>query len=263
MTSKRVSPTKVTLARHTMPNPWDSLSEHFNGKKDLSQIDTDAADNILIAWPVIIEQINTHFTKQTIGILDYGCGAGAFCEKLRTLGYRKVVGMDNSAAMIQMAKINYGDHARFVQGTAETPLSLAAVEVITGIMVFQFIADIERTLANLLPVLKPGGLLIFAVHNPDMVTAALKKEKLLFSDFESSEHPAHGLIHLGGISIPIFIRTAKEYDALLYQLGMTKVLESYPPFTKEFLAQYTPDVPDVPEYLILGYRKNRSSNIVP
>ncbi len=240
-----------------MHNPWDKLSEHFNGNKDLSQIDTDAADNILIAWPPIIEQINKYFNRGSeTSILDYGCGAGAFCYKLWSLGYKNITGMDSSPGMIEKAKENYGEHIKFILGSADTPLSTPNVDVITSIMALQFVENVEDALRNLTNVLSPGGLLIFAVHNPATVRVSLEHEQSIFSDFDSVNHPTKGLILLAGQAIPIYIRSASEYDTVASNLGLTKVFEDYPPFTQEFLNQYSTDLPfDVPEYLIVGYRK--------
>ncbi len=237
-----------------MSNPWDALSKKFNSRKNITEINPDAADNILIAWPPMINQINKHFEKN-ISILDYGCGTGALSEKLWSLGYRRIVSMDGSQAMISIANNNYGDHISFVRGTAETKLITELVDVIIGSMVFQFIEDIETLFKNLIDILKPQGLLIFAVHNPEVVKTAIERKLTLFTDFQSAENPRKGLIHLGTASIPIFIRTTAEYDEITCRLGLIKVFENRPPFTKEFLDNYPTEVPDVSNFLVLGYTK--------
>ena len=218
-------------------NPWDALSEKFNGDKKITKIDPDAADNILIAWPPIINQINKHFNRSKhISIFDYGCGTGSFCEKLRTLGYKKVVGMDSSRAMIAAATKQYGTHIPFIHSSAKNKIPSKPVDVLTGIMVFQFIDDISRTFKNLVDILKPGGLFIFAVHNPTRVTTLLKNHSPLFSHFQSTEHSNQGIIHLGKTSVPIYIRTPTEYDKIIGNLGLSKICEEYPPFTDDFMA---------------------------
>jgi 2-polyprenyl-3-methyl-5-hydroxy-6-metoxy-1,4-benzoquinol methylase len=241
-----------------MINAWDNLSEHFNGNKNLDEIDTDAADNILIAWPPIISQINEYFKgSKEVSILDYGCGAGAFCNKLKTLGYMNVSEIDSSIGMISMAKKNYGDDVAFFKQSAEIPLTIETVDVVTSIMVLQFIEDVEVVLGNLVKALKTGGLLMFAVHNPETVKASLQRSKELFTNFDSLEHPHQGLIDLGGNKIPVFIRTAEDYNKILNFLGLEKIFEEYPPFTEEFLSRYNTNVPDFAEYLILGYKKKK------
>jgi hypothetical protein len=65
------------------------------------------------------------------------------------------------------------------------------------------------------------------------------------------------LIDLGGNKIPVFIRTAEDYNKILNFLGLEKIFEEYPPFTEEFLSRYNTNVPDFAEYLILGYKKKK------
>ncbi len=239
------------------PNPWDSLSEHFNSKKNLAEVDTDAADNILIAWPKIIEKINSWSKGKTnISFLDYGCGTGTFCEKLRQLGHQNIIGMDSSVGMIERASKNYGKDITFTRGSADNALSIKPVDVITGVMVFQFIPNIDEVLKNLTDILKPGGLFIFAVHNPETVQVSLQRGKAMFSHFEAIENVQRGLLHLGGNPISIFIRAASEYERIMSLFGIQKISEDYPRFTQKFISKYGTDLPeDVPEYMILGFKK--------
>lgn len=61
----------------------------------------------------------------------------------------------------------------------------------------------------------------------------------------------------GGIKIPIYNRTAIEYDNLLTKHGFHKINEDYPPFTNEFITKYSYTKPtSVSEYMILGYKKH-------
>lgn len=238
-------------------NPWDDLSEKFNGHKNITEIDPDAADNILLAWPPIIDLINNQFKgTKNITILDYGCGTGAFCEKIWSLGYKNVYGMDNSKGMIEKAEKNYGDHIKFINDTIENESFLKQVDVITGIMVFQFSRDIEKTFQKLVKILKLGGLLIFVVHSPQRVTTLLKNNSQLFTGFATTDKPTQGKIHLGNRSIPIFIRTANEYDVITKNLNLSKIFEFYAPFTDDFVKQYGAEALNVPHFLILAFKKN-------
>ncbi len=240
----------------SIPNQWDALSKNFIKHKKISETDPQVADNILIAWPVIINLINKHFKgKKNISILDYGCGTGSFCEKLHILGYKNITGIDNSEAMIDVANKNYGTHISFMQCLAENIIIPQPVDVITSIMVFQFIDDINNTLKYLTDILKPGGLLVFASHNPARVTALLKNNSKLFSDFNSIEKPTTGNINFGDTSIPMFVRTASEYTKLTSSFGLTNNLEDYPSFTDKFINLYGTEMPDVSHFQILGYIK--------
>ena len=66
-----------------MKESWDKLANKFNTHKD-DEIDPGAADNIVIAWPVILSEINKNFKQNNNEVLDYGCGTGGFSNKLNS-----------------------------------------------------------------------------------------------------------------------------------------------------------------------------------
>jgi 2-polyprenyl-3-methyl-5-hydroxy-6-metoxy-1,4-benzoquinol methylase len=82
-------------------NPWDILAETtFNTNVSIADIESNAADNIIISWPVIIDCIQQYVTLNSISkALDFGCGVGLFSRKLNELGF-SVTGVDSSISMI-------------------------------------------------------------------------------------------------------------------------------------------------------------------
>ena len=72
-----------------MKESWDKLANKFNTHKD-DEIDPGAADNIVIAWPVILSEINKNFKQNNNEVLDYGCGTGGFSNKLNSLGFQLI-----------------------------------------------------------------------------------------------------------------------------------------------------------------------------
>jgi len=222
-------------------NPWDRLSDYFDTSKDEDEIPAGAADNILIAWPVVFRFIADHVpTLDGRRVLDYGCGAGSFAQRISTLGCH-VTGIDSSPAMITKATQAHGDAVDFRVGDAALLRRSPPFALITSIMALQFVADIAPLLADFAAAVEPGGHLIFAVHNP----AYFSGDTLHFSN---------------GVTVPIFIRSAQEYNAIATRAGFAPLLEEYPPFTEEFIARYpTYAGQAAPEYLILGYRKTERS----
>ena len=239
-----------------MSNPWDALSSTFDTKKDEGEISSHAADNILIAWPVVLDFIKENAPKEEdLRGLEYGCGGGGFAEKLNTLGYQ-VTGVDSSAEMIKVANAAHGSHIKFMVGDSSVLHTFEPFSIITSIMTLQFIENIEKVVDDFSKALTPDGILVFAVHNPEHVKEYLKAQ-ILFEDFNSNDQPETGYLNLGGNKIPIFIRTAEEYNLLLKKKGFEPLLKAYPPFTKEFLSKYPISAPtEQSEFLILGYRKH-------
>jgi 2-polyprenyl-3-methyl-5-hydroxy-6-metoxy-1,4-benzoquinol methylase len=235
-----------------MSQAWDDLSNRFNAQAE--EIDPHVADNVVIACPIILDQITRHFeANKNIDAIDYGCGTGYFAEKLSSLGL-KVIGLDISEKMIEIAKGNIHSKVRFYVKNFTDLSDFKQVDVISSVMVFQFISNIEEALKVLCSKVNPGGLVIFAVFNPDYVNkdiATIKKFKMeesgeIFLDLNS------------GTRIPVFIRDSKYYDKIIQRYGYKKILESYPPFTPEFIQKYKPTyLTEVPEFMILGYVREK------
>ena len=100
-------------------NPWDVLSQYFDTYASDEKIRSGAADNILIAWPPIVDLIEKRFpTRKGCRAVDFGCGAGGFCNKLFKLGF-SVTGVDSSKEMIRVARKNSPAEIEYVVGNDE------------------------------------------------------------------------------------------------------------------------------------------------
>lgn len=239
-------------------NQWDNLSDYFNTHADPSKINSGAADNILIAWPSLLRGIK-RIQKQGISLraLDYGCGTGSFCENLIRQGY-SVTGCDTSALMIESARKNLSD-INFYQCNSEELIKLISIpfDLVTSIMVLQFIDNIAEFFANINKVIKSGGVLAFAVFNPAYMTKNSGKGKS-FVGFEAFDKADHGFLCLArDTMVPVFMRSLEDYDGQIIPLGYRRIYMDKPEFTADYLSQYKPDG-DITfaEYLILVYQKN-------
>jgi len=226
-------------------NPWDALSDYFDTTKAEDEVPAGAADNILIAWPVILQFIASHGPAlHGSRVLDYGCGVGSFAHQLHERG-AQVTGLDPSPAMIAKAQDAYGAGIDFRVGDSGLLRRLPPFALITSIMALQFVADLPTLIADITQALVPGGHLIFAVHNP----AFVQGDVLRFDN---------------GVEVPIFIRSADDYHVVARANGLEPLLEAYPPFTPAFLARYPAYAGyTAPEYLILGYRRRDSGERMP
>ncbi len=221
---------------------WDELSDVFNTyKEDMYQ---GAADNIYTVWPVILGYARKNLKKNKLFALDFGCGTGMFCKELKALGF-KTMGIDISPKMIEVAKEHLGKEIMLFSGDSKIALELSKnnkFNLLTAIMVFQFVKDIKKCIKNLSISLAKEGHIVFAVHNPKKLEERGVKEKF--------EIPNTGKI------VPIFKRNAGDYDKIFRDLGFKKTLEKYPKTSRKFLEKYTQkDSLKIPKFMILAYKK--------
>jgi SAM-dependent methyltransferase len=241
-------------------DPWNQLTGVFHDEQVPGRIPAGAADNILLAYPPILEFIdnNAPVTGEPEA-LDIGCGAGQFCRALHDRGYH-VTGVDPSDGMIEIAREHLPSDIALLHGDITTTPAKPVYDIITAIMVFHYVEDIDQLGEQIDARLKPDGLLAFAVFNPLFVMNLLKAG-LIFNDFDSPEQPVEGHMELiPGVRIPVFIRRPADYQDLFASKGYTKLLEARPPFTNTFLKKYPVPFPTHdPEYLILGFRKGAAA----
>ncbi len=223
--------------------PWDDVVDKFDTYKD--ELYYGAADNIETVWPVVLDFIkNKIHISHGIKALDFGCGTGMFCRELQSLGFESF-GIDVSPEMIRVGKEHLGQDSHLYVGDTSLAKSLTekegAFDLIVSIMVLQFIED--QKIQELGRALKKGGYCILVNHNP------LHLKARGFTD----------TFTLGGTdtTIPLYQRSAEDYDALLAPLGFKRIFETYATESPEFLKKYNLVRPsDDPKYLVLAYTLN-------
>lgn len=104
-------------------------------------------------------------------VLDAGCGTAATTADLaRRYPKAEIVALDFAAGMLRHAS-GQGGWTRvphWVCGDVEAlPLASQSVDLVYSNAVLQWSVDLPRTFAELLRVLRPGGLLTFSTFGPD------------------------------------------------------------------------------------------------
>jgi SAM-dependent methyltransferase len=231
---------------------WDQLADIFGCKWNESSIPECAADNICIAWPSIINCIEKVSSKPSRLIaLDFGCGGGLFCRKLYEMGF-DVTGYDDSEELIKIARANNPEDVTITNSNTILDQK-AKYDLLTSIMVFQFINDIDSMIKNIISLLKPNGLIIYAVFNPEFIKE--NSGNKVFTDLTNNQT---GYLELKKeVKIPFFIRTASEYRHTFEKLGFKEVYLDFPAFTEEFLEKYKmPFSTKNSEFLIQAFRRS-------
>jgi ubiquinone/menaquinone biosynthesis C-methylase UbiE len=97
--------------------------------------------------------------------LDVGCGEGRVTRDLRTLGHR-VVGLDQSPAMIAAAREADPEGEYLVADAAAMPFEDAAADLVVAFMTLMDMDDLAGAVRELGRVLEPSSLLVAAVVHP-------------------------------------------------------------------------------------------------
>lgn len=103
-------------------------------------------------------------------VLDAACASGEYSAYLLESG-ADVVGVDKSAAMLDLARERAGDDAQFVLGDLAKPLDGIAdggFDLVVSSLTMHYIEDWSVPLSEFARVLRPGGRFLMSTHHPEM-----------------------------------------------------------------------------------------------
>jgi len=109
-------------------------------------------------------------------ILDLGCGAGTYCRALNKLGYRNIIGLDYSFAVLKKAQRKINNIPLINADVYNLPFKNQTFNHIICIGVFQALTNEKAALLEIKRVLKKGGILILGILNATEIYYLLRKK---------------------------------------------------------------------------------------
>ena len=108
-----------------------------------------------------------------LDVLCIGCGTGEECEHLKSLGAKRVVGVDISEGLIEYAKKSYPDIEFHVVDMENMNFSPETFDFVYSSLVMHYIDSWQTTLNSIYRILKKDTKFLFSTHHP-VVWGALK-----------------------------------------------------------------------------------------
>lgn len=121
--------------------------------------------NVLFEIPALLSML-PDLSEKTV--LDLGCGYGEHCKMFLERGAKKVVGIDISAKMLEVArKENRDPRIRYLHMAMEDIGQLTETfDVVVSSLAFHYVEDFTGTVANIYALLNPEGVFLFSQEHP-------------------------------------------------------------------------------------------------
>jgi SAM-dependent methyltransferase len=103
-------------------------------------------------------------------VVDIGCGEGQIARLAGRLGAGTVVGVDPTESQLLEARIRGGPVGLIRAVAADLPLSPGSFDVAVACLVFEHIEAMDRAVAEVGRVLRPGGTFLLFLNHPLLQT---------------------------------------------------------------------------------------------
>lgn len=101
-------------------------------------------------------------------VLDLGCGFGEHCRRFIELGAEKVVGIDISEKMLEVARAENSDpRITYINMPMEDLNQIdEKFDIVISSLAFHYVEDFSGVVKRIYELLIPGGLFVFSQENP-------------------------------------------------------------------------------------------------
>ena len=233
----------------------------FEGYKKIRENEVNA--NNLFEIPALFSMMPDLKDK---AVLDLGCGFGEHCKRFVESGAKKVVGIDISEKMLEIAKIENADpKITYINMPMEDISKLnEKFDVVVSSLAFHYVEDFSGVVKNIYDMLNEKGIFLFSQENP-LCTCFSGGNR-----WTKDENGNKLYINLSNYGVEgerestWFVDNVKKYHRTfssiintLIETGFTveKMVEPLP--TAELLEKY-PDYKDLfhkPDFLLIRVRK--------
>ena len=233
----------------------------FEGYKKIRENEVNA--NNLFEIPALFSMMPDLKDK---AVLDLGCGFGEHCKRFVESGAKKVVGIDISEKMLEIAKIENADpKITYINMPMEDISKLnEKFDVVVSSLAFHYVEDFSGVVKNIYDLLNEKGIFLFSQENP-LCTCFSGGNR-----WTKDENGNKLYINLSNYGVEgerestWFVDNVKKYHRTfssiintLIETGFTveKMVEPLP--TAELLEKY-PDYKDLfhkPDFLLIRVRK--------
>lgn len=111
---------------------------------------------------LIADILHHYHVPQGVHIADVGCGTGLLIKDLSVLGYKNIVGFDNSPIAVEFCK-KRDISGIFLSGVERISATSASFDVVLLLDVLEHVRDEDLAISEIRRILKPDGILIVTV----------------------------------------------------------------------------------------------------
>ena len=143
-------------------NIYDN-EQFFSGYKKLR--DNEASANVLFEMPALFSLLPDLKDKK---VIDLGCGFGEHCIEYIHKGATKVVGVDISEKMLEVARReNSNPHVTYMNTPMENISEIGETfDVAISSLAFHYVEDFDILVKDVYEMLCEGGTFVFSQENP-------------------------------------------------------------------------------------------------
>jgi malonyl-CoA O-methyltransferase len=166
-----------------------------------------------------IKDLSDHFIEKFLpgvtgkAVLDFGCGTGKFCAVAEAQHASRILGIDISPAMIEVAKRQSSKTEFKCEDISGLSIDQHSFDVVICALVMGHLEKLTPALEKLVNGLKPGGVFILTDFHPYLT---LLQSKRTFFDVSSREY----------FEVRHYLHLFEEYFSVFSKHSMTvEVLE--------------------------------------